>query len=215
MHLLGAPELQALDRTLDTRVAGAVLLAPADILTARWSPTLVELAKLGEVEVGVGGALGILESRVEDAIASSVEQPERRALRGEASRILEALVDPRRRRASQAMLRRIRPVRDDDSPIWPEVEALARDYERIDRPTLLVWGRLDDALPLSMGASLEARIPGARLEVIEGVRHSMHQEDPHATADVIERFVARLQWIEPLPPGPGRMSSVGSSPESP
>jgi len=215
MHLLGSPELGALHDELDARVVGAVLIAPADILTASWSPTLVELAKLSELEVGFGSAFGVLESRVEQAIVGSVEEPERRALGGEATRILESLQDRNRRRASQAMLRRIRPVRDDDTPIWPEVRALAEDYERIRAPTLLLWGRRDDALPVSMGEELRGRIPGAELEVVEGVRHSVHQEAPYAAADAIERFASRLQWLGPRPLGTGRMSSVGSSPASP
>jgi pimeloyl-ACP methyl ester carboxylesterase len=215
MHLLGSPALAELHDRLDARVAGAVLIAPADILTATWSPTLVELAKLSELEVGFGSAFGILESRVEQAIAGSVEQPDQRALGGEATRILENLQDRSRRRASQAMLQRIRPVRHDDTPIWPEVRALAEDYEQIRSPTLLLWGRLDDALPVSMGEELEGRIPGAKLEIVEGVRHSVHQEAPYATADAIERFASRLQWLGPRPLGTGRMSSVGSSPPKP
>jgi pimeloyl-ACP methyl ester carboxylesterase len=215
MHLLGSPALVELHDQLDARVAGAVLIAPADILTASWSPTLVELAKLSDLEVGFGSAFGILESRVEQAIVSSVEEPEQRALGGEATRILESLRDRSRRRASQAMLRRIRPVRDDDTPIWPEVRALAEDYEQIRSPTLLLWGRRDDALPVSMGEELRERIPGAELEVVEGVRHSVHQEAPYATADAIERFASRLQWLGPRPLGTGKMSSVGSSAPSP
>ena len=58
-------------------------------------------------------------------------------------------------------------------------------------PVLLVWGAQDRIWP--MGAALEVvnRVPGARLERIEGAGHLPHQEQPEAFLKVLEGFLSR------------------------
>jgi pimeloyl-ACP methyl ester carboxylesterase len=140
------------------------------------------------------GGRGASKSERSETYAGTAafSEPESRALRGEAARIVEALTDPQRRQASQAMLLRFRPVKPDGSVDWDAAHAIAADYGRIDVPVALVWGREDDTLPLASGEKLAREIPGAQLIVVDDARHSVHQEQPLATSAALLRFAARL-----------------------
>lgn len=190
LRMLGAPQLRHGAADVDT--VGAVLIAAPHVGTPAWHPVLVELTHLTSAEVELGDALGILRHEVERSIATSVVDPHRDALAGEATRFVSALTDPDRRRASQLLLRRIRPVDASDTPIWPAVRALVDDHRRVAVPVLLVWGRDDDILPLTVAQALADEIPDADLVVIDRARHSVHQERPEATADAIRAFAGAL-----------------------
>ena len=47
-------------------------------------------------------------------------------------------------------------------------------------PTSVIWGRNDPIAPLRTGKLLAARLPDARLQVIDGVGHTPMQDSPHA-----------------------------------
>ncbi|BAS26099.1 alpha/beta fold hydrolase [Limnochorda pilosa] len=54
-------------------------------------------------------------------------------------------------------------------------------YPRLDRlglPTLVIWGSEDRTFPLQDGRDAAARIPGARLEILDGIGHVPMQESP-------------------------------------
>jgi pimeloyl-ACP methyl ester carboxylesterase len=63
----------------------------------------------------------------------------------------------------------------------------------MDVPTLVLAGELDRPEYVASGQYLERKMPHARLEVIAGGEHSMH-ESTHATnvADAIRAFLATL-----------------------
>ncbi len=193
LRMLGQPRLRERFAPQRAHVVGSVLIGAADVGTPGWSPTLIELAKLSEVEVALGDALGVLDARARDGIAKSVEDPTKSALEHEAERMVAALVDRDRRRASQLMLRRIRPVDGADVPEWGAVREMVEDHGRVDVPTLLVWGRDDDTLTLDTAKKLEREIPGARLAIIEDARHSVQQEQPFATTRAVLEFVEGLR----------------------
>jgi pimeloyl-ACP methyl ester carboxylesterase len=116
--------------------------------------------------------------------------------------MIGALTDPDRRRSSQLMLRRIRPVDADDRPIAALTRELSRDHERVDVPTLLLWGRNDDTLTLATARKLNAEIPNSRLQIVEEAKHSVHQEQPFATVAAIREFVDSLEAGLPDAPAP-------------
>jgi pimeloyl-ACP methyl ester carboxylesterase len=58
----------------------------------------------------------------------------------------------------------------------------------IDVSTLVIHGTLDQMLPVSNAHAIAARIPGARLEILEGVGHAFWWERPEESA----RFVREL-----------------------
>jgi pimeloyl-ACP methyl ester carboxylesterase len=55
----------------------------------------------------------------------------------------------------------------------------------IDAPTLVVHGTEDQMLPCSNGEAIAQAIPGARLEVLEGVGHLFWIEQPERSAELV------------------------------
>ncbi len=67
---------------------------------------------------------------------------------------------------------------------------LDRRLDRIAAPTLVVWGGQDRLIPLAHGERYAARIPGARLAVIEDCGHLPVIERPDAVGDLLVEFLA-------------------------
>ena len=65
-------------------------------------------------------------------------------------------------------------------------------FSEIDRPALLLWGREDPVVPLSVGARLESELPRARLVVLERCGHIPHEERPGASLAEVRRFLDGL-----------------------
>ncbi len=69
-------------------------------------------------------------------------------------------------------------------------------------PTTVIWGRDDPVAPLRTGKLLAARMPDARLKVIDGVGHTPMQESPEAFKRLLlEALVAPLA-PKPAPAAP-------------
>lgn len=69
-------------------------------------------------------------------------------------------------------------------------EADLRDVlPRVEVPTLLVWGELDERSPLSVAHAFAAAIPDAELVVIEGAGHMSPLEEPEQVNAAIRAFV--------------------------
>lgn len=60
---------------------------------------------------------------------------------------------------------------------------------RVACPVLLVHGGADDIIPLRAAASLQRRLPGSQLVVLEGAGHFAMQDAPKQFAEVVERFL--------------------------
>lgn len=58
-------------------------------------------------------------------------------------------------------------------------------------PTLLIWGALDTATPVSDARKMERLIPDAGLVVFEGVGHYSFLENPHQFAAVVNSFLEK------------------------
>jgi 3-oxoadipate enol-lactonase len=61
-------------------------------------------------------------------------------------------------------------------------------------PTLVLVGAEDVATPPRKSERIQAAIPGARLEVIDGVGHLSALEDPGAVATRVLAFLAEQRW---------------------
>lgn len=61
---------------------------------------------------------------------------------------------------------------------------------RIDKPTLLVWGRQDRIVPLACATPWLNEVASAKLAVIEDCGHAIHNEKPGEAADRMLRFLA-------------------------
>ena len=60
----------------------------------------------------------------------------------------------------------------------------------IEAPTLVIHGDEDQMLSVDNGRMIAARIPGARLEVLEGVGHLFWIEDPERSAALVREHAA-------------------------
>jgi pimeloyl-ACP methyl ester carboxylesterase len=156
----------------------------------RVAPELMELIELTDAEAHVGCALGIVQATIYEGVAANAVHPERDALRQEADRMIALLQRWDTRHAQQAMLRRFNPLDAAGQRDWAAIERLTRDERGIRVPLLVVWGERDETLPLSDGRRLLARLPAARLEVLPGVKHSVHQEAVGDVARLLREFSA-------------------------
>jgi pimeloyl-ACP methyl ester carboxylesterase len=60
----------------------------------------------------------------------------------------------------------------------------------ISAPTLVIHGTVDKLIPVSNGKLLAERIPGAQLDLLEGVGHMPMLEEPDRTARAVLEFLA-------------------------
>lgn len=84
----------------------------------------------------------------------------------------------------------VRAMLDSARQIVPhDLAELTAQYPRIDKPTLLLWGRHDPVVPLSVGVRLSQELPAAQLHVMEECGHIPHEEHPAASLAVLEAFL--------------------------
>lgn len=70
-----------------------------------------------------------------------------------------------------------------------ELSLRMSDVERLDMPTLILWGDKDVFQPISSGERLAAAMPNAQLQVIEGAGHFLPEDVPETLAQVIVKFL--------------------------
>ena len=74
-------------------------------------------------------------------------------------------------------------------PIWPDT---LEDVRRLTVPTLVVYGSEDETMSAPCDA-LASAIPGARLVVVEGARHSPQVEAPAVTLSALRTFLSETE----------------------
>lgn len=65
---------------------------------------------------------------------------------------------------------------------------ISREAQQIRQPTMLVWGELDDHVPLSDGFRLRDAMPNARLIVFRKCGHLPQAEHPQKFVEVVSEF---------------------------
>lgn len=68
-------------------------------------------------------------------------------------------------------------------------EDLEMILERIKTPTLILWGKKDDVLPLKDAYRIKEKIKRSQLRVLPGVRHSPHREAPEELSKILVSFL--------------------------
>ncbi len=63
------------------------------------------------------------------------------------------------------------------------------NYYSFDTPVLVIWGRQDTVTPLEQGEFIAASFAKGRLDVLDGVNHIPHVEDPGRVFALIEPFL--------------------------
>jgi len=74
--------------------------------------------------------------------------------------------------------------------IWIE-EDLLLVLEKIEIPTLILWGEKDDVLPLKDAYIIKEKIKNSEIKIIPKAKHSPHREIPEELAESIIKFI---QW---------------------
>jgi pimeloyl-ACP methyl ester carboxylesterase len=97
------------------------------------------------------------------------------------------LTDPAARRAFVSTVRAVIGV------AGQRVSAIERLYLAEEMPTLLLWGADDSVIPAHHGASTHERLPGSRLEIIEGAGHFPHRDRPGVFAHHLLDFLASTE----------------------
>jgi pimeloyl-ACP methyl ester carboxylesterase len=69
-----------------------------------------------------------------------------------------------------------------------DVDELTAAYPTIEAPTLIIWGRHDEIVPLSVGERLHAAIPHSRLVIVENAGHAPHEETSEQVRAILEQF---------------------------
>jgi len=88
----------------------------------------------------------------------------------------------------------VRTVRSVIDPGGQSVSAADRLYLSAHMPTLIVWGDHDRIIPLRHAHLAHEAIPNSRLEVMEGVGHYPHVEEPARFVEILKDF---LRTTEP------------------
>ena len=192
IRMIADPTLDVEFGDIRRRIKKAILISPVDVAIEKAPPVFKELEGLPGWQVGVGSTFGILQRKIKKGIYRSVYDPENRALRQEAERIIEMIRDGPTRRATQEVIRKFTPWDTKaNRPDWDGIQVIEAYYGNVKIPVLILWGRRDETFPVSMGYKLAAQIPGARLVVVDRSMHSPHQERPDFVAEQIFEFLAR------------------------
>jgi len=88
----------------------------------------------------------------------------------------------------------VRTVRSVIDPGGQSVSAVDRLYLTALMPTLIVWGDHDRIIPVDHAYQAHEAIPNSRLEVMEGVGHYPHVEEPVRFVEILRDF---LRTTEP------------------
>ncbi len=88
----------------------------------------------------------------------------------------------------------VRTMRSVIDPGGQSVSAADRLYLAAHMPTLIVWGDRDRIIPLDHAYRAHESMPNSRLEVMKGVGHYPHAEDPVGFVEILRDF---LRTTEP------------------
>jgi len=62
-------------------------------------------------------------------------------------------------------------------------------FSEIKTPTLILWGKIDKTTPLEDAYFMNDKIKGSKLEVLDGLSHLLHLEDPELLSQKIMNFI--------------------------
>lgn len=102
-------------------------------------------------------------------------------------RSFASLAEPASR---QAFVRTMRAVID---PGGQSVSAMDRLYLAANMPTLIIWGEKDKIIPLIHAYEAHEVIPNSRLEIMKGVGHYPHAEEPFRFVSIVVDFLQTTQ----------------------
>lgn len=73
-----------------------------------------------------------------------------------------------------------------------DIASIVAQYKRVNIPVLIIWGRMDQIIPLEIGERLAREIPSARLRVIDHCGHVPQEERSDMVVSIFEEFLTSL-----------------------
>ena len=101
----------------------------------------------------------------------------------------------------------VRTMRAVIGPGGQSVSALDRLYLAAHMPTLIVWGEHDKIIPLVHAYQAHEAIPNSRLEVMEGVGHYSHVEEPARFVEILKDFLRTTEPSQFRPRGAANLAA--------
>ena len=71
------------------------------------------------------------------------------------------------------------------------LDQISSQYNQITVPTLIVWGRNDEVIPLKIGERLHEAIANSEFAIIDHCGHLPHEEEAVETIEVLRSFLQR------------------------
>jgi pimeloyl-ACP methyl ester carboxylesterase len=186
------PELRARYAGVLSQIQGLVLLAPCDVFMSQANPLLASRAELSGFILDIGTGLGVVREKVALYLAGSFYCSVCLS-REEVDHAVQVLACPGTRLAFQAMLREALPF--DHKTQRPRIGMMNRleaDYQNVDLPVRIIWGKCDQTLPVDMGYMLQAQLPNARLTVMPDCKHAPMLEAPKECARLVNEAVQQI-----------------------
>ena len=72
-----------------------------------------------------------------------------------------------------------------------DIDSLTQRYKDINIPVLVIWGRMDEIISLSIGERLAKELPKANLQVIENCGHVPQEECPEKVIALLDCFLSQ------------------------
>jgi pimeloyl-ACP methyl ester carboxylesterase len=74
--------------------------------------------------------------------------------------------------------------------IWPIPDkGLKKRTHRVKAPTLVIWGKEDRLVPAIYANEFAGRIPGTRVQTVDGAGHAPQLEQPRTVARMVREFL--------------------------
>lgn len=73
----------------------------------------------------------------------------------------------------------------------PDLQQFANNYTRLAVPTLIVWGKEDEIVPLAIGKRLHDTLPSSELVVLNEVGHAVQEEKPSLLLPYLLHFLGK------------------------
>ncbi len=69
------------------------------------------------------------------------------------------------------------------------INEIIQQYKHINIPVLLIWGEMDEIIPISIGKKLSESLPNAKLAIVPNCGHMPQEECPKETIEIVSSFL--------------------------
>jgi pimeloyl-ACP methyl ester carboxylesterase/2-polyprenyl-6-methoxyphenol hydroxylase-like FAD-dependent oxidoreductase len=177
LHDFGGPWGLTWAATRPERLASAALLGTGALLDYRWH----RMARIWRTP-GIGEVSMALTNRI--GFRATLRQGNPRGLPGPFADRMYGDFDRRTRRAVLSLYRSVDDVAGDG-------RRLASALRPLNRPALVIWGRQDPYLPISLAERQREAFPSAEVHALEGSGHWPFVDQAERVEELLVEFLAR------------------------